>query len=1114
MADFAMPAALELEASRRNGIPAFRREVVHNTTTQNEYRPGELCYIPMDTGAAGAFMDVACTRLEFTVVIRNKNYFTDFISLPRCGWNVLIQEFAIELNNGLHELNRHYAECIELDMIKRGENRTPFEITRSNPWKPAGGTAGRLHINFIKPSMVTQMGLPHNVQYSPLSTITSATTPDSMSQSYLLWSQPFIREGCGRIGNNTLSSNSALIHGDNINLTSNTMEVAQTFWEDRLGRDPYQKVSHVAYIATGGDTEEGPVMIGADGSFNDTVIFTGGDTAFRNVESNARIYGQPYGAHLRSLARQSPASDYDISLYSLSYGQSMPSYSPGMWPAKQPTDLNLLQKEYEQNIRLINADNVFNYYANCKNIPVGIPVSLQGDETGKGTIWGSGLKTKFPISQYGYETEFQVSVKIYSSLIGLLADRWFPELVVPQGRMRVRLRFQEPNVAFQTLMDPCRRVPGTSRDFIPNYGLTGSYSADVTVTPADEERQDVLQLPTYQTVLTQTGLSGIGGTSAVEKLMAGIHPIMVADYEAGSVFVDAIALGKFPIPVLNLRSLQMPFLGGMGAHAGLPSNFPTKAISGMFEPMNQAMSTASSNVGTLATTLRGGTYEGGIGGTVMANKALWELYANAEFGCPPNMFYRTDVDDPIKAGKEATEKDIPPVSVAQYDYYRFPTDFNNRHVFGLNTGPVPLIQSTPAYIKGKLQNPYTNNPRNLYSTTEDSYQHNPCWNPFCYPIPQYLPMKDPWNKQDSRTIDVQDFVDEAEVCFGTFLESSVAQVRRSHSALFPLKVPDVVTSGLNERLTYIVRNIQIVTQQIVLPRGTALSIVENALDGGITMECRAWKEMETMLPQAESQKHLINMAAAFATDITFLFRPVSTYQGDRAYGYNSFSFYNPFTAFTFELEQGTTSDLVYNALGGEAIYYNECVISTRVPFDIQLQISSELLPRTPIDTINSLIRNVRWGDQVFSDRDYMELNPHLVPSYMTSKGMAINTLQDGFWACYLPIECLNDQSITDNPFFTSAELSLRKKLRGARATGGSLPFFKPLDGTFHLSFNFEAYMGQSDRIRTGIPIVNNNMFLKMEKCHLARTEQVQLLTVCNCDGKIVFERGGTMQFFT
>jgi hypothetical protein len=197
MQDFAMPQSLELEASRRNGIPAIRREVIHNTTTQNEYRPSELCYIPLDTGAAGAFMDVKTTRLELTVVVRNKNFFVDFINLSRCGWHALIQEFGIEINNGIHELNRHYAECVELEMIKMGQNQKPFEITRSNPWTPSNGQSGKMHINFIKPSMVTAQGLPHNVQYPSLTTLTSATTPDTITQSLLLFSNPFLNESLG-----------------------------------------------------------------------------------------------------------------------------------------------------------------------------------------------------------------------------------------------------------------------------------------------------------------------------------------------------------------------------------------------------------------------------------------------------------------------------------------------------------------------------------------------------------------------------------------------------------------------------------------------------------------------------------------------------------------------------------------------------------------------------------------------------------------------------------------------------------------------------------------------------------------------------------------------------
>lgn len=1123
MSEFAMPAALELEASRRNGIPAFRREVVHNTTTQNEYRPGELCYIPMDTGAAGAFMDVTCTRLEFVVVVRNKNYFCDFINLPRCGWNAIIQEFGIELNNGLHELNRHYAECVELDMIKRGENRTPFEMCRSNPWKAAEGVAGKTHINFIKPSMVSHVGLPHGVKYPSLSTDTSATTPDTISQAYLFYSQPFTYESLGRTGDTDLPATKYMTHKD-VSMVSSSMEISQSYWSDDI---PQTSIFMKKFLTDcpSGNTEdvEADLEGNMDGPIDEVIVPTTFDTHM--YDAYTRIYGAPQGLELRYLARTAPTiAIANVGSYQVAYGGSLPGGCSGIWPVRQPCPIQQIEKEYKDQIRFVNSENIVNYYANVKNIPVSIPVDLQADPTGSSAIWGAGTKTKPTIiGQYGHETEFHVSVKIYSSLIGLLADRWFPELVVPQGRMRVRLRFQEPNIVFQTLMDPCRRVPGTTRDFIPYLGITESKTCTGT---ADEEgTKPSSAMP----------VSDVGGKQSLKHLASGIHPIMVSEYEPGSVFVDAIAMGKFPLPQQRMRMLN--YFAPYSAHnwdtsgswsTNSSAGYNYVALDVPQKAFNTDLTRVSMNdfLSDMSAYIAGGTdpispLKAALNIYPKLAKVLYEIHQNTEYGFPVNTDPRTDTQQlsSFRSTQLSSSKRVQNVSDTQY--YSFPTDWQTSR---LSNNPVDKIWIKPAKVEGQVISKNSEGQDN--TAAANAYQYDmsnanadeklrACvWNPFGVPIPQYVPMKEPWNKNNTRIITTADYVNENEVCYGTFLESSVAQVRRSHAALYPLAIPDVVTSGLNERLTYIVKNVQIVTQQIVLPRGTALSIVENALEGGITMECRAWKEMESMLPQAESQKHLINMAAAYCTDITFLFRPVEIYQGDVAYGYNSFSFYNPFTAFDFALEPGITMESQVNALGGVPVYYNECIMSTRVPFDIQLQISAELLPRVPIDSINALIRNVRWGDQVFSDRDYMDLNPHLLPSYQTSKGMAINTLQDGFWACYTPIHCLNDQTITVNPFYVGLEFSLRKKIRGSRAAGGSLPIFKPYDGTFHLSFNLEAYMGQSDRIRTGVPIVNNNMFLKIEKCHLARKTQVQLLTVAQCDGKIVFERGGTMQFFT
>lgn len=1096
MTDFAMPQALELEASRRNGIPAVRREVVHNTTTQNEYRPGELCYIPIDTGAAGAFMDTTTTRLEMTIVVRNKNYFVDFINLPRCGWNAIIQEFGVEINNGLHELNRHYAECIELDMIKRGENRTPYQICRSNPWRPAGGTAGQSHINFIKPSMVTSVALPHNVKYAPLTTSTAATTPDIIQYGMLLDSNPFTSFMFGRINGTTITDISVddyITYDTDIGgFRSTNGDVSQSFWDDRIPESANLQIriddtaTFVAEQSKDGITE-GSVM---------------------NINSHCRIVGGPtYGTDVGHQAWTSPHDMYGgnaINIYSAVYGQSVVGASPGQWPAFQPCPYDILQKQIKDDLRLVNADNIQNYYANCKNIPIGIALDISSDQSGYASIYGDSVKTKPSWSnpEFGSETEFQVSLKVYSSLIGELTKKWFPELVVPQGRMRLRLRFQEPQIVFQTLMDPCRRVPGTSRDFLPYMGIAESSE-------------------TTSTAKTMKHINQLTSCS-VEELASGIHPIMVRNYSPGMCFIPAVAMGKFPLPLARMKNLLnlTKITDTYDYGTGFTGQFSTAAryvAEDDLEHQKSALSVpnfikfiddCTSNIATTPDIL----------GNVLnyVSRQNYNNRVNQEIGY--SWFYHP-LHNLSSAGYKARSTTDTSVQVQDCQQLSHPPSY--RTLMKRGQHPVEGGSAEVAYCTevDSVGNEFWRSDAN---SLRDRPWKGQNWYNFCIPTPQYIPIVDPWSKLSTRIISADSYLNENQLCFGTHLEASVAQVRRSHSTLYPLQISDKISSRLDERLTYVVRNVQLVTQQIILPRTAAISIVENALNGGISMETIAWKEMESMLPKAESQKHLINMAAAFANSLTFVFRPIDTYQGDQAFGHNSFSFYNPFTVFYYEHDPlltpaGPTDSNRpddYNYLGGKPVYYNECIISTRVPFDIQLQLSSELYPRTPIDTIHRLLMHTRWGDQVFSNQDYMELAPCLQPSYLTQKGMVINTLQDGFWACYTPISALDDQTITCNPYFVPLELSIRKRIRGKRAPKNALPHYKPFDGTFHLSFNLEAFMGQSGRMRTGVPVVNNNMFLKMEKAHLIRSYDTQLLTICECDAKVVFERGGTMQFFT
>jgi hypothetical protein len=1146
---FAMPNYLELEATRRNGIPAVRRKMVHNTTSQNEYRPGELCYIPIDTGANGAFMDTSTTRLKMTVIVRNKNYLTDFINLPRCGWHAIIQEFGIEVNNTLHELNRHYAECIELDMIKKGENKHPFKMVMSNPYKLAGGVAGELHINFVKPSMVTLTGLPHNVQYK---TMDYSTSSDFITQSYLLQSNPFVHHSFGLLKSmsTTASAGGQLSYKD-VQMTPSSLTLAQSFYDDRIsaersiqnifkqsdtvdatGINSYPEQS--TYFTLAGITSTGvtdaqklfysqnATQIGSDMFFSETSV---------PYSNRNRISGGPTIADIGLYSKVSIERKYNDSdtQTTSTAGQSYISHSPGQWPARQPTDLPQLKKDYEDQLRWVNSANVMDYYAHTLNIPVGIPVHLESDVTGKETVWGETTSKSLPAmsdSERGQETYFHVSLKVYSSLIGVLAKKWFPELVVPQGRMRIRLRFQEPNVLFQTLSDPCRRVPGTPRDWFPNLGVSSTSWTPYAYTSGSTTTV------TAQPVVTKT-LENLRQVHP-SKIFSSVHPIMISDYKAGDVFNSAVAMGKYVVPQMKfvmMSEIMKAF--NVRNHGTTSEGNHTNAsqCSVSIDTINcDSVKTANKNYTDFLTQIPD-TFTAG-GETMSINfahilpKFIYNLEKNSFFGNAPVRYknYDTTTGKPIKdttANTTETESEIVRssrdvaanwnIKISDLQNYIVPTSFHSFCKPGHE-----LVREVDGNV-GTLTT-YDNATEADWHTDPywDWEEKGQCWNPFCVPTPQYLPMKLSSLKNTSKTRNIQssDFADESYSYFGTHLEKSEAQVRRSAGFLLPLKMESPNSYGAFERLTYIIRDVQLETEQIILPRQAALSIVENALNGGINMETTTWKEMESILPQAKTQKHLINMAAAYCSSISFLFRPQSIFTTDGAFGYDSFSFYNPFSYFTFEKPSTVDSEAEYNNLGGIPVYQNALTFQERLGINLQLQLSSELVPRFPINTISDLLLNTRWGDQVFDDSDYMDLGPKIQPSYQVVKGQSINTLQDGFWASYVPITALDDQSITCNPFFTTAEISIRSKLRGGRWESGCLPDLKPYKGSFHLSFNLEAYMGQSDRIRTGVPIVNNNMFLIFDLGYLLEKEITQLLTVAVCDAKVVFERGGTMQFFS
>jgi hypothetical protein len=156
---------------------------------------------------------------------------------------------------------------------------------------------------------------------------------------------------------------------------------------------------------------------------------------------------------------------------------------------------------------------------------------------------------------------------------------------------------------------------------------------------------------------------------------------------------------------------------------------------------------------------------------------------------------------------------------------------------------------------------------------------------------------------------------------------------------------------------------------------------------------------------------------------------------------------------------------------------------------------------------------------------------------------SLDLLVDGFWAPFIPIQALDDQTCGANPYYIPYELDLAysnavttyaqalathtaagtTRLRAYRpptipravinnAVMGVLPLFEPLKGTFHLSFNTRVFVNNDD-IRSGTQIINNNVFLLMSKAYMCSAGVVELLTYIKAEGTLIFERGGNVNIF-
>ena len=154
--------------------------------------------------------------------------------------------------------------------------------------------------------------------------------------------------------------------------------------------------------------------------------------------------------------------------------------NPLNWPFIMPTD-RYLKGTDELNTPQTNLQDYFMFLSNVKSIPVGIKGSDRASNsyptyyTGSDTAYKSSLNFQNCTSYSGSSQSFTMTIclPLFSGIFGSMASKNYPVMLNAPGSLYLYLKLCTNAEFCQVTMDPCRRVLGTVRDYLPFGGSIG-----------------------------------------------------------------------------------------------------------------------------------------------------------------------------------------------------------------------------------------------------------------------------------------------------------------------------------------------------------------------------------------------------------------------------------------------------------------------------------------------------------------------------------------------------------------------------------------------------------------------------------------------------------------
>jgi hypothetical protein len=322
------------------------------------------------------------------------------------------------------------------------------------------------------------------------------------------------------------------------------------------------------------------------------------------------------------------------------------------------------------------------------------------------------------------------------------------------------------------------------------------------------------------------------------------------------------------------------------------------------------------------------------------------------------------------------------------------------------------------------------------------------------PKPQYVPVATPWiysgnlfHKNAPGTKPT--YVNETNVCYGTYLPRSTAQVRRTNVNSYPGNMTS--PNNINAVPTYTINNLRYTGYQTVLSDEITAAIVRSAAKEDVSIQGQTWKTYRTICSASSAQTIILPAKIASANSIHCIFQNQTMYEN---LNYNSLTGNCPLVKFQWQVDTN-------HFVGSDTAPILTGVATTGTPFSIQLRIGNELLPVQPITSIPQLVSELEKSLHCKGDFSH-SIQAQAITNGSSTYGSLNNY---DFLAPFVPIAALDDQTITDNPAFMDylGQSYATFRQRGNYGTG----LFKPPESNFMLGWDTDTFYGNNDNARSG-----------------------------------------------